>query len=224
MKLTQPIQATLFHNKWWSSSRPAYVILELGLNKEAGGPIDITDISEKELKGDPWLVKNNPQKRLPFFYDPSGDLKLNESGGLVQYLLETYDTESKLSPAIGHPTRPEFLKLMHFGPASAYHAIVPIFLHQEEGPMKSPDEAFEAGKKDWHNFVAPTFEQALDKYGGPFLLGDTFSAADIVCGYDLMMLSFTQCSKELLEPHPKIQAYLETISKREAYQKLYAAP
>ena len=118
MKLAQPIQATLFHTQYWSSSRPLAVLLELGLTKESGGPIDVVTISEKDLKSDPWLVKTNPQKRLPFFYDPASDLKLNESGGMVQYLLETYDTQNKLWPAIGDPTRAEFLKLVHFGPAT----------------------------------------------------------------------------------------------------------
>lgn len=226
VKLSQPVQPTLFHNQFWSSSRPAAVLMELGLTKESGGPIEIATISEKELKSDPWLIKSNPQKRLPFFYDPTNELSLNESGGMVQYLLETYDTQNKLWPAMNDPTRPEFLKLLHFGPATAYHVAVPIFFRfmaPEGDPLRTSDKDFEAKKKDWHKFVAPTLEQALDKYGGPFLLGDQFSAADIVCGYDLMTLSFTECAKELFEPHPKVKSYLDKISKREVYKKLYTS-
>lgn len=227
MKLTQPVQATLFHNQYWSSSRPAAVLMELGLTKDRGGPIDIVTITEKELKSDPWLVENNPQKRLPFFYDPATDLKLNESGGMVQYLLETYDTQNKLWPTIDDPTRAEFLKLLHFGPATAYHVAVPTlfrFMCKEGDPLRTSEKDFESKKKDWHNFVAPTYEQALVKYGGPYLLGENFSAADAVCGYDLMTLAEAGCADELLENYPKVKAYLDTISKRDVYKKLYTMP
>lgn len=227
VKLSPPAQATLFHTQFWSSSRPAAVLLELGLTTETGGPIAITTISQKDLKEDPWLVENNPQKRLPFFCDPAKNLMLNESGGLVQYLLETYDTENKLWPPLHDPKRPEFLKLLHFGPASAYHVAVPIFFRfmaAEGDPLRTSETDFERKKVDFHTFVAPTLEQALDKYGGPFLLGDKFSAVDIVCGYDLMTISYTQCSKELLDPYPKVKSYFDIISKREVYQKLYTMP
>mmetsp|Transcript_8099 Transcript_8099/g.17111 ORF Transcript_8099/g.17111 Transcript_8099/m.17111 type:complete len:262 (+) Transcript_8099:987-1772(+) len=227
MKLSQPALPTLYHTQFWSSSRPLAVLEELGLTKEAGGPIDVITITEKELKSDPWLVANNPQKRLPFFYDPYNDLKLNESGGLVQYLLETYDTQNKLWPAINDPTRPEFLKLLHFGPASAYHVGVPILFRYgvaEDSPLRTSEENYRAKINDFHNFVAPTLQQALGRHGGPFLLGDKFSAADIVCGYDLMTISFTKCAKELLEPFPQVKDYLDRISQRSVYQKLYTMP
>lgn len=224
--ISKPVSATLFHTQFWSSSRPASVLMELGLTKDTGGPIDIQQISQEQLKTDPWMVQMNPQKRLPFFYDPTAKepLCLNESGGMVQYLLETYDKENKLWPALGDPSRPEFLKLLHFGPATAYHVAVPIFFRfmvPEGDPLRTSEKEFEAKKKDWHNIVAPTLEQALEKYGGPYLLGPQFSAADIVCGYDLMTISFTKCANELFEPHPKVKEYLDLISKRDVYKKLY---
>lgn len=226
--ITTPIQATLFHTQFWSSSRPAALLLELGLTKETGGPIEIRTITQEQLKTDPWMVQVNPQRRLPFFYDPTQkiDLCLNESGGMVQYLLETYDTEHKLWPRPGDVTRAEFLKLVHFGPATAYHIAVPIFFRfmaPEGDALRTSEKDYEAKKKDWHNIVAPTLEYALETYEGPYLLGSKFTAADIVCGYDLMTISFTECAKELLDPHPKVKAYLNLISKRDAYQKLYVA-
>jgi len=186
--------------------------------------VDIVSVSEDQLKKDSVLVALNPQKRLPFFYDPDLDLKLNESGGMVQYILETYDTQHQLHPPLGDKTRAEFLKLIHFGPATAYHVAVPIFFHfmSPKGQQATPLEELEKKKNDWHTFVAPTLEQSLDKYGGPFLLGDKFSAADLVCGYDLMTISFTGCAKELMDAHPKVKAYHERISQRDVYKQVYA--
>ena len=224
--ITMPVKPTLFHTQFWSSSRPAYLLMCLGLSGK-DGPVDITTISEEQLKTDPVLTQLNPQKRLPFFYDPNKDLKLNESGGMVQYLLETYDTTGKLWPfSPADPTRAEFLKLIHFGPGTAYHIAVPILFHYmaPKGMEATSVKELEAKKKDFHTIMAPTYEQALDKFGGPFLLGETFTAADIVCGYDLMTIGFAGCGKELLGAHPKVQAYLDHISQCPIYKELYSPP
>ena len=231
--LSLPVNPTLYHIQFWSSSRPAALLMELGLatlDGSSGGSdhkkIDIVTISESELKSDPMLCKLNPQKRLPFFVDPTNDiLKLNESGGMVQYLLETYDTSNQLWPTVSDPTRAEYLKLIHFGPATAYHVAVPILFHfMEDAPVQTSVKEYETKKKEWHSIVAPTYEQALEKFGGPYLLGSKFSAADIVCGYDLMTISFTKCADELLAPHPKVKAYLDVISQRDVYKTLYTMP
>ena len=142
---------------------------------------------------------------------------------MVQYFLETYDTEHTFWPAPGEATRAEFLKLIHFGPATAYHVVVPIFLHYMHGTTTDPpiNKEIESKKKEWHSVVAPTLEQALEKFGGPYLLGEKFSAADMVCGYDLVTVSFASCAAELLDPHPKVKTYLDIISQREVYKTLY---
>lgn len=220
--ISLPTKPTLYHTQWWSSSRPYAVLLELGVSPDE---VDVVTITTPQLKTDPVLVKINPQRRLPLFHDPTDNLTLTESGGLVQYLLEKYDTEGKLSPKLGDPTRPYFLQLLHFGPATSYHVGVPILFKAmpPEGVPATPADVCEQKKKEWHEIVAPTIEQALDKFGGPFLLGATFTAADSVVGYDVMTIAFTGVP-ELLENHPKVQAYLNVISQRDIYKKLYSPP
>jgi glutathione S-transferase len=213
--LANPIKPTLYHAQFWSSSKPAYILKCLGLTGPTG-PISIVDINEHQLKGDAVLTKLNPQRRLPFFYDPDQDLKLNESGGMVEYLLETYDKSNKLWPAPGEPTRPEYLKLLHFGAATGYGISVALMFPKPETEATK--------KKEWHEIVAPTYEQALDKYGGPFLLGDKFTAADIVAGYDLVTIAFARSGNELLEAHPKVKAYYEHIGQCPIHKELYSCP
>lgn len=221
VNLSVPAKPTLFHSKYFSSSRPLWLLMEMGLissNEKDSCPVHLQTITMDQLKKDPVLTKLNPQRRLPFFFDPTNgeNLSLNESGGLVQYLLETYDSEFKFHPAPGDKTRPEFLKLIHFGPATAYNTIVPLLFSDGRS-----EEQVESKKREWHDVVVPTLEQALDKYGGPFMLGETFSAADAVVGYDVMTASFTKFSKELLGSHPKLEKYHQTICARPAYKELF---
>jgi glutathione S-transferase len=220
--LSVPTKPTLYHIQYWSSSRPAAVLYELGVAGKPDSKIDIVPITAVQLKTDPVLVKMNPQRRLPFYRDPDADLSLSESGGLVQYFLEEYDKEHTLHPRVGDKTRAEYLALLHFGPATCYHIAVPILFKnvRPAGVPPTTTEVFEQKKKEWLDFVVPTFERALNKFGGPYLLGERFSAADIVCGYDVMTAAFSGVP-ELIDERPKLKAYSELISKREVYTKLY---
>jgi glutathione S-transferase len=243
--IVRPTGPTLFHALHFSSSRPLFVLLELGV--VAGGGTDdhhgqepdtkkpkkessavsssssssseqkqhvqVVHVTYNQLKNDPVLVELNPQKRLPFFYDPTtNDLKLNESGGLVQYLLETYDPNHTLHPAPGTATRPDFLKLLHFGPATAYHIGVPIL-------FPGPDLVDK--KKQWHEIVATTLEQSLIKYGGPYLLGDQFTAVDASIAYDLVTVAAADSAKELWAGHPALEAYHALLQERPAYKTTF---
>lgn len=214
--LSKATRPTLYHCQYWSSSRPAAVLLELGVSN-----VDIVKVTEGQIKSDPLLAELNPQKRLPFFFDPELDLKLNESGGMVEYLLETYDTDGKLAvKGEDAKLRAEYFKLLHFGPATMYHIGVPIFGHSM-GFAPLSEKEVKTKTDDWKRIVIPTIEYALDSFGGPFLLGEKFTAVDAVCGYDLMTISFTKYVDELLHSSPKIKTYMEIISNRKVYKDLY---
>lgn len=68
--------------------------------EELNIPYDLKDISFPDLKT-PSFLAINPNGRMPAIQDPNTDLTLWESGAIIEYLVETYDTEHKISFAPG---------------------------------------------------------------------------------------------------------------------------
>ncbi|KAI0023459.1 glutathione S-transferase [Xylariomycetidae sp. FL0641] len=72
-------------NSW----KAIYLLEELGLNYE------IEAFSFENVKKKPF-IDVNPNGRTPAIQDPNTDLTLWETGAIMQYLVEQYDTEKRL--------------------------------------------------------------------------------------------------------------------------------
>jgi glutathione S-transferase len=66
------------------------------LAEELGLPYDLRDVGFADVKGAEF-IKVNPNGRMPAIHDPNNDLTLWESGAIMEYLIEKYDTERKVS-------------------------------------------------------------------------------------------------------------------------------
>jgi glutathione S-transferase len=66
------------------------------LAEELGLPYDLKDVSFADVKK-PEFLALNPNGRMPAIHDPNTDLTLWESGAIIEYLVEKYDTERKVS-------------------------------------------------------------------------------------------------------------------------------
>ena len=66
------------------------------LAEELGLAYDLKDIEFSALK-QPEFLAINPNGRMPAIHDPNTDLTLWESGAIIEYLVEKYDTERKIS-------------------------------------------------------------------------------------------------------------------------------
>jgi glutathione S-transferase len=71
------------------------------LLEELGLPYEVTAIElSKNVQKEPWFLDINPNGRIPALTDvlPGGTpVKLFESGAIMQYLVDRYDTEHKVS-------------------------------------------------------------------------------------------------------------------------------
>lgn len=85
--------------KMWGKAGPNpskvnIVLLELGV------PYELVDVPFTDVKN-PEYVKINPNGRLPAIHDPNTNTTLWESGAIIEYLIEKYDTKNKFSFAAG---------------------------------------------------------------------------------------------------------------------------
>lgn len=90
-----PIMPPLQPIKVWGAAGPnppkiGYVLEELAL------PYEVIDLPFADLKLPAYLAVN-PNGRVPAIHDPNTGLTLWESGAIVEYLVETYDGERKIS-------------------------------------------------------------------------------------------------------------------------------
>lgn len=125
----QPI--TLYgHGGTPNPVKVAIILEELGL------PYKTVNLDTPDLKKEPF-TKINPNGRVPAIEDPNTGITLWESGAIIQYLIETYDKDGKLS----YSSSPEKFQLIqwlmfqvsgqgpYFGQAAWFH-----FFHPEKLP------------------------------------------------------------------------------------------
>lgn len=217
-------KAKLCHVRWWPSSRVALLIEELGIHDK----IEIQQISEDKLKSDEALSKVNPTGRVPCMDLGDGLVGITESGAIMELLLEMYDKDHKMwIPAVTSSDPPQsirrrgqFLQFLHFGPATAHQLVVPIFSKTfEVAPENHNQEELAPLINKWNDVYVPIVVKQLEDSGGPYLMGEQYTAADVCASYDLMMASFTGVPT-LLE-NPKVKQYFELISSRDAYKKFF---
>ena len=87
----QPIE--IYHGTTGSGPNPLKAIFIL---EELEIPYSIKWMPYKDIKSEPY-ISLNPNGRLPSMVDPNTEVTLFESGAIVEYLTETYDTDSKIS-------------------------------------------------------------------------------------------------------------------------------
>ncbi|MEM7534666.1 MAG: glutathione S-transferase family protein [Chloroflexota bacterium] len=150
----------------------------------------------------------HPLSKAPIIVD--GDVTLCESGAVMEYILDQ-DPQQRLRPARTSPTYYDYLEWLHFAEGSLG---LPVIAHMMMG-MEERD-----GKRPMDYYIAK--EIALD-FGyiesvlatRPYFAGDTLTAADIMM---TIMLEFAG-SLGLLEDRAQIQAYIERMQARPAYQQ-----
>jgi glutathione S-transferase len=158
-----------------------------------------------------FFAQRTPLRKLPTIED--GDVVMAESGAIVEYILERYGN-GRLAPAIGSRDRPAFLQWLHFAESTAFPPLgilVWLTLYRSDAGEHATLIADARGRAS-QGLVF--LEHALgDRV---YLLGDDFSAADIMMGFTLVAARMFGLVNDSL---PKLQAYIGRLEARPAFQK-----
>ncbi|KAI8934954.1 hypothetical protein NX059_008620 [Plenodomus lindquistii] len=148
--------------------------------EELGLPYEVQPLGFPDLKK-PEFLAVNPNGRMPALVDPNTDLTIWESGAIIEYLVEKYDTQRKISFEPG--SNDSFLAKQWL-----------FFQVSGQGPYygqavwftKFHSEQLASAKERYYNEikrVTSVLEGHLKKQpkgeDGPWLVGGKFSYADL---------------------------------------------
>jgi glutathione S-transferase len=144
--------------------------------------------------------------KVPALQD--GEATLAEVAAICAYVAERYP-QAKLAPPLGDPLRAKYLYWLFFGPGCVEPAMVQVATKIEMNPVA-------AGWGDAQR-VYDVLDAAVKK--GPWLLGENFSAADIVIGSGL---NFAVRLFKMVPTRPSFDRYLDACAARPAFQRATA--
>jgi glutathione S-transferase len=196
-------------------SRRARSVRVIWLLEELAIPYEIVEheFSIAALEADDYR-KLHPLGQVPVIEDDG--LVLFESGAIVEYLLETRG-EGRLAPAPKSKDRAEYLQWFDFGEATLARYMSDVVFHRFGIPETDRvPEMLPLARQRLRNVlevVEPLFERR------PFVLGDAFTAADIMMSYGITM---SRIIGELPKDFPHLHAYLGRLKERTGYQRAWA--
>ena len=195
----------LYYAPQTRAARPRWLLEEIGAPYE----LVTLDLSKGEHKK-PDYMKIHPHGAVPALVD--GDLALFESAAICMYLADKFP-DKKLAPPLGTPARGLYYQWMLYSMATLEPPVLEVFLNTVMLPEAERSAA--AVEKARTNFaaVAKVLSNALT--GRDFILGEQFSAADVMIGSTLAWAGFMG----LLADHPALQAYAKRLSERPAFQR-----
>ena len=190
------------------SSRPRWFLEELGL------PYELARLDPKKGENQtPEYLAINPSGKVPSLVD--GEVSIFESCAIVMYLADKY-AEKGFAPAHGTVGRAKYFQWMSYAITTLEQPAAEYGYHTNlrNEALRLPALADEA-KKNFARAVLPA-EQQLGRT--QFILGDSFSAADVMLGGTLAWAR----SLKLLEGFPSTLAYVARLVARPAYKKMRA--
>ncbi|HVM96039.1 MAG TPA: glutathione S-transferase family protein [Candidatus Acidoferrales bacterium] len=198
----------LYHSPRSRSVRPRWLLEELGVPYE----LIRLDFSQNQQKSTDYL-KVHPHGAVPALVD--GELTLFESAAICMHLADKFP-DRKLAPPIGTDARALYYQWMVYSIATLEPPFLQVFLHTVRLPEEQRSAGTVSEARERFASVASVLTQALKSK--PFLMGEQFSAADIMIGSTLTWAQIMG----LLAGQDALQSYVARLSERPAFQKANA--
>jgi glutathione S-transferase len=161
---------TLYH------AAPSRSSIALWMLEEVGEPFDVRLVSFKRGENTrPEFLAVNPMGKVPVL--KHGETTVTEAAAICTYLADAFPA-ARLAVPVGDPRRGIYLKWLFFGPSCLEPAIMERAYPRQQAP---PRAALGFGDFD---SVVNVLAQAAGA-ARPYLMGDDFTAADVVIGSGL---------------------------------------
>ena len=188
---------------WCPQTRASRILWML---EEMNEPFEVerVDIRNPDSKTAEFLAAS-PMGKVPAIED--GPVKIADSSAIALYLADRYPA-CGLAPAIDDPLRGSYLYWMTFTPGVIEPSMAEKFNQWEVN----------RGSSGWgdYDLMMEVLETGLKD--GPWLLGERFSAADILVGSSIYFMKLFG----ILPETPILETYLERCLARPAYVKALA--
>ncbi len=174
--------------------------------EETGLPYRLVTAADKDDKD---FRAISPLGQVPVLGLPDGST-ITESAAMCIYLADLAP-EAGLSPAPASPLRPHFLRWLAFGSAQIYDADLRYYYAGRHTADQSAIDGIKAAALADMNRLFAIADGALD--GRTWLLGETFSAADI---YIAMQCYWHPDVPAMLAHNPNLNRLCEAVRQRPA--------
>lgn len=193
----------VFYHNPMSRGRIVHWMLE-----EAGAPYEVKLVrfDRKEHKN-PEFLAVNPMGKLPAIVHRG--VVVTEAAAICAYIADAFP-QARLAPAPTDPKRGTYLRWLFFGAGCLEPALIDRMFARPQ--VERPSTLGYGNYEDTLNAL----EKAITP--GPYILGETFSAADVYIGssigWGLMVKN--------LEPRPAFLAYADRVNQRPAFKRMLA--
>ena len=176
--------------------------------EEVGEPyrLHVVDLQRGDSR-QPGYLTLNPMGKVPLL--KHGDVVVTEAAAICLYLADLFP-RAGLTVPIGDPRRGPFLKWLFFGPSCVEPAIVDRRYKRAEEPPRGG-----LGYGDYDTVMSVLAKAVAP---GPYLLGEQFTAADVIIGSNLHWGMMWKLIPDL----PEFQAYTTRLAERPAFQRAQA--
>jgi glutathione S-transferase len=190
---------TLYH------AAPSRSSITRWMLEEVGEPYDLHLLSlQQGEQARPDYLAVNPMGKVPALRH--GDTVITEGAAICAYLADEFP-DRRLNIPVGTPRRGIYLKWLFFGPSCYEPAITDRAYPRKEEPRR--------GMLGYGDFDTVMNVLAAAVTEGPYLMGEQFTAADVVIGAGLRWgLQF-----KLIPQRPEFVAYTARLAERPALQR-----
>jgi len=200
------------------SQRVLWLLEELGLPYE----IQRYQRNPATMLAPPELKVVHPLGKSPVLDD--GDIRVAETGAIIEYLLDAYDPEGRLRPARGTAEGRRFTYWLHYAEGSAMPPLL-LKLVFSQLPTRAPGLVRPlvngVAAKAQRTFIDPQLKshadwQEAELAATGWFAGPHFSAADIMMSFPLEAAASRAID---LAAYPNIALFLKAIHARPAWKR-----